>query len=66
VRTVGLSAGHVRAFELVTGDGRVLTVAPEAHADLFWGVRGGKSMVGIVAPVEMDLLPINEFHSGAN
>jgi hypothetical protein len=65
VRTVGLSADHVREFELVTGDGRVLRVTPEEHADLFWGVRGGKSMLGVVTSVEIDLLPIAEFYGGA-
>ena len=65
VRSVGLSADHVRAFELVTGAGEVLHVTPEEHADLFWGVRGGKSTLGIVTEVEIDLLPIAEFYGGA-
>lgn len=65
VRTVGLSADHVRAFELVTGGGQVLRVTPDEHADLFWGLRGGKSMLGIVTAVEIDLLPIAEFYGGA-
>ncbi|MDX1888660.1 FAD-binding oxidoreductase [Mycolicibacterium sp. 050158] len=65
VRTVGLSADHVRAFELVTGAGEVLWVTPDDHADLFWGVRGGKSLLGIVTTVEIDLLPIAEFYGGA-
>ncbi|GAB7071518.1 FAD-binding oxidoreductase [Mycobacterium hodleri] len=65
VRTVGLSADHVRAFELVTGAGEVLRVTPEEHADLFWGVRGGKSTLGVVTTVEIDLLPISEFFGGA-
>lgn len=65
VRTVGLSADHVREFELVTGDGQVLRVTPDEHADLFWGLRGGKSMLGIVTSVEIDLLPIAEFYGGA-
>ena len=65
VRSVGLSADHVRAFELVTGAGQILRVTPEDHADLFWGLRGGKSMLGIVTGVEIDLLPIAEFYGGA-
>lgn len=65
VRTVGLSADHVRAFELVTGAGEILRVTPDEHADLFWGLRGGKSMLGIVTAVEIDLLPIAEFYGGA-
>ncbi len=65
VRSVGLSADYVRAFDLVTGDGQVLRVTPEQHADLFWGLRGGKSALGIVTGVEISLLPIAEFYGGA-
>jgi FAD/FMN-containing dehydrogenase len=65
VRSFGLSADHVRAFEMVTGAGQVLRVTPDEHADLFWGLRGGKSMLGIVTAVEIDLLPIAEFYGGA-
>lgn len=65
VRTVGASSDYVRAFELVTGTGEVLRVTPEEHADLFWGLRGGKATLGIVTSVEFDLLPIAEFYGGA-
>ncbi|MBO0677604.1 FAD-binding oxidoreductase [Mycolicibacterium sp. S2-37] len=65
VRTVGASSDHVRSFELVTGTGDLLRVTPEAHGDLFWGLRGGKATLGIVTEVEIDLLPIPEFYGGA-
>lgn len=65
VRTVGLSSDYVRGFELVTGAGEVLWVTPDEHAELFWGVRGGKSMLGIVTSIEFELLPISEFYGGA-
>jgi FAD/FMN-containing dehydrogenase len=65
VRTVGLSSDYVRAFELVTGSGEVLWVTPEEHAELFWGVRGGKAMLGVVTTIEFELLPIDEFYGGA-
>jgi hypothetical protein len=65
VRSVGLSSDYIRSFVLVTGTGDVLQVTSEHHADLFWGLRGGKSMLGIVAEVEIDLLPITEFYGGA-
>ena len=55
VRTVGLSSDHVRSFELVTGQGEILHVTPENHAELFWGLRGGKATLGIVTSVEIDL-----------
>ncbi|KGI67407.1 FAD-binding oxidoreductase [Mycolicibacterium rufum] len=65
VRTVGASSDHVRGFEVVTGDGRLLRATPECNADLFWGLRGGKATLGIVTSVEIDLLPIAEFYGGA-
>ncbi|OMC40274.1 FAD-linked oxidase [Mycobacterium sp. GA-1841] len=65
VRTVGLSADYVRSFELVTGAGEFLRATPEENAELFWGLRGGKSTLGIVTAVEIELLPIAEFYGGA-
>ncbi len=65
VRSVGLSSDYIRSFVLVTGAGQVLRVTAEQHADLFWGVRGGKATLGIVAEIEIDLLPIAEFFGGA-
>ncbi|MGP4055571.1 FAD-binding oxidoreductase [Mycobacterium sp. 4D054] len=65
VRTAGLSSDHVRAFDVVTGEGRLLRATPDENADLFWGLRGGKATLGIVTAVEMDLLPIPEFYGGA-
>jgi FAD binding domain len=64
-RTYGLSSDHVRAFELVTGAGDVLRVTPELHAELFWGLRGGKGSLGIVTAVEIDLMPLASFYGGA-
>lgn len=65
VRTVGLSSDYVRAFEFVTGAGEVLWVTPDQHADLFWGVRGGKAMLGVVTMMELELPAISEFYGGA-
>jgi FAD binding domain len=65
VRTVGVSSDHVRAFELVTGAGDILRVTAEQHGDLFWGLRGSKSTLGIVTAVEIELPVITEFYGGA-
>ncbi|MCV7280029.1 FAD-binding oxidoreductase [Mycolicibacterium flavescens] len=64
-RSIGLSSDHVRGFEVVTGTGDILPATPSQHADLFWGLRGGKGTLGIVTAVEIDLLPIPEFFGGA-
>lgn len=65
VRTYGLSSDHVRSFDIVTGGGERLHVTPDEHAELFWGLRGGKSTLGIVTSVEIDLLPISQIYGGA-
>lgn len=65
VRTYGLSSDRVRAFDVVTGDGERLRVTPDEHAELFWGLRGGKATLGIVTSVEIDLLPIAQIYGGA-
>ena len=65
VRTYGLASDTVLAFEVVTGDGRLLRVTPDEHADLFWGLRGGKNTLGIVTAVEIALLNLTTVHGGA-
>lgn len=65
VRTYGLSSDFVRAFDIVTGNGCLLHVTPDEHAELFWGLRGGKATLGIVTAVEIDLLPVTHFYGGA-
>ena len=63
-RTFGFGSDLVRAFEVVTGDGELRRVTPSQHADLFWGLRGGKGSLGIVTAVEFDLLPVGELYGG--
>jgi hypothetical protein len=64
-RTFGLAADRVRAFEVVTGDGVLRRVAPDQHPDLFFALRGGKGVGGIVTAVEFDLLALPTFYGGA-
>ena len=64
-RTHGLASDRVRAIEVVTGDGSELRATATEHADLFWGLRGGKGALGIVTAIEFDLLPIPELYAGA-
>lgn len=64
-RTVGPSSDLVRSFDVVTGDGRLRHVTPEAEPDLFWGLRGGKATLGVVTAVEVGLLPLRTVLGGA-
>ncbi len=65
VRTYGASSDHVRSFEVVTGAGRILRATPDEHAELFWGLRGGKGSLGIVTEVGIDLVELPGFYGGA-
>ena len=64
-RTFGLAADRVRAFEVVTGDGVLRRVTPSLHPDLFFALRGGKGVGGIVTAVEFDLISLPTFYGGA-
>src|SRR5204862_5525716 len=37
----GLTIDNLRAAQIVTADGRVLTASADENADLIWGIRGG-------------------------
>jgi hypothetical protein len=63
--TFGVSSDHVRAFDVVTGDGVLRHVTATEHPDLFWGLRGGKATLGIVTSVEVELLPITRVYGGS-
>lgn len=64
-RTYGLASDHVRAFEVVTGDGRLRRVSAVEERDLFMALRGGKGAAGIVTAVELDLFRLPSFYGGA-
>ena len=50
--------GHsVRALQLVTADGSVLEVRPNSRPDLFAAAIGGYGAVGVIAEVELDVVP---------
>ena len=58
-RYVGLGpVGHsIRALQLVTADGRVLELGPQAQPELFAAVIGGYGAVGVVTEVELEVAP---------
>jgi hypothetical protein len=64
-RTFGVASDRVRSFEVVTGDGVLRRVTADRHPDLFFALRGGKGVGGIVTAVEFDLLPVPTFYGGA-
>lgn len=64
-RTYGLASDKVRAIEVVTGDGMLRRATPTQHPDLFYGLRGGKGMLGIVTAIEFDLVHQPTFYGGS-
>jgi FAD/FMN-containing dehydrogenase len=54
-RHFGFSIDNLRSVELVTADGRVLTVSADEEPELFWGMRGAGANFGVVTSFEFDL-----------
>jgi decaprenylphospho-beta-D-ribofuranose 2-oxidase len=54
----GSFSRHVRAIELLTGDGETRLVTPEDEPELFWATAGGMGLTGIVLAATIELLPV--------
>jgi FAD/FMN-containing dehydrogenase len=65
VRTFGAASDRVRAIEVVTGDGLLRRATAAEEPDLFWALRGGKGVAGIVTALEFDLVPVASIYGGA-
>jgi FAD/FMN-containing dehydrogenase len=61
---LGLAADNLLSVELVTADGRVLTVSADENPELFWGLRGGGGNFGIATSLEYRLHPIGPMITG--
>ena len=57
-RRFGLASDSVRAFEVVTPDGRVVRASEEQNEDLYWALRGGGGNFGVVTGFEFELYPV--------
>jgi FAD/FMN-containing dehydrogenase len=64
VRKHGLTIDSVIAAEIVTADGRHLSVDATHHPDLFWAIRGGGGNFGVVTRFRFRLHPMPHFTGG--
>lgn len=58
MRLCGATVDNLLSVDLVTADGRLLTVSADRHPDLFWAVRGGGGNFGVVTSFEYRLHPV--------
>jgi FAD/FMN-containing dehydrogenase len=63
-RQFGYTADHVTALDVVTADGRRRHVTAASEPDLFWALRGGRDLLGIVTGLEVALVPMTVVHGG--
>ncbi|WP_169787632.1 FAD-binding oxidoreductase [Luteipulveratus mongoliensis] len=64
-RQFGYAADRVRSIDVVTADGTARTVTPDNGSDLFWALLGARGNFGVVASVEVDLVPVDEVIGGS-
>jgi FAD/FMN-containing dehydrogenase len=63
-RRYGLATNGVRAFEVVSADGRRLRADADSEPDLFWALKGGGGNYAIVTGLEIELFPVAEVYAG--
>ncbi len=63
-RQYGLSCDNLLSADIVTADGKFLTVSSSDNADLFWACQGGGGNFGVVTSLEFRLHPVDMVHAG--
>jgi FAD/FMN-containing dehydrogenase len=63
-RKYGWGSDHVVALDVVTASGELVRASAEDNAELFWGMRGGRSNLGVVTSMEIELFPVERFIGG--
>ena len=65
MRKHGMTIDNLRAVDVVTADGRLLTASATEHPDLFWALRGGGGNFGIATGFRYLLHPVDTVLGGA-
>ena len=63
-RRYGLATNSVTAVELVTAEGEHVRADADHEPELFWGMRGGGGVFGIVTELEFALYPVETAFAG--
>src|SRR5215218_9501863 len=64
VRKHGLTIDDLISAEVVTADGRLLSVDAESHPDLFWAIRGGGGNFGVATRFQFRLHQVDTIVGG--
>jgi FAD/FMN-containing dehydrogenase len=64
-RKHGMTIDNLLEADIVTADGRLVTVSEESDPDLFWAIRGGGGNFGIVTRFRYRLHPVEIVTGGA-
>lgn len=64
-RQYGMTIDNLVSADIVTADGKSLTVSQNENSDLFWAIRGGGGNFGVVTGFEFQLHKMNpEIYAG--
>src|SRR5947209_13257133 len=58
MRLCGATVDNLLSVDIVTAEGRLITVSSDHHPDLFWAIRGGGGNFGVVTSFEYRLHPV--------
>ncbi|RWA11959.1 hypothetical protein EKO27_g3135 [Xylaria grammica] len=61
---IGWTFDSVVSFEVVLGDGTLVTASADKNPDLLWALRGGGNNLGIVTRVDLQTLPQSQIWGG--
>lgn len=66
IRSQGLTIDRIREVTLITSDGKIHKVNNETEPELYWGVRGGATQLGVVTEILFEAEQLNsESHNAS-